>query len=197
MADRVAPAPSSASASGPRNPGSRRASRDSRSSSTSWFRRLRSSTTRPRKRSASGVRPPTTDVPPPNGTTATWLSAHRCSTARTSSWEPGKRTRSGAGSGPRLSPPADPRSICRARGGPGSHDQRRRALHRPARSASREARRQSHRRERELVKIRPGALALDPEPVAEQGLNRFRKGRAWAGSPQPDHESSVRGGAIA
>ena len=37
----------------------------------------------------------------------------------------------------------------------------------------REFRRQSNRRERELVKgLRRGALALHPQPVSEQGLNR-------------------------
>ena len=47
----------------------------------------------------SGATPPTTLVPPPNGTTASEAEAQARSNAITCSWERGKTTASGAPSG--------------------------------------------------------------------------------------------------
>ena len=69
---------------------------DSWSTETSRFIRTRSSETRPAKPSRRAARPPVTQVPPPNGTTATWCSTAQARTAATSSCEPGRTTASGA-----------------------------------------------------------------------------------------------------
>ena len=89
---------SSASASGPRRPGSRVAVIETGSTSSSRFIRTRSRERTPAYPSRRAARPPVTQVPPPNGTTARWCSTAKASTAATSSWSPGRTTTSGASS---------------------------------------------------------------------------------------------------
>ena len=64
--------------------------REISSRSLTASRRRTSRATTPAKPSRAGVRPPTTDVPPANGTTATRCRAQASSTATTSSCVPGK-----------------------------------------------------------------------------------------------------------
>ena len=66
---------------------------DARPAASSGPGRARPAPAKPSRRAA---RPPVTQVPPPNGTTATWCSTAQARTAATSSCEPGRTTASGA-----------------------------------------------------------------------------------------------------
>ena len=82
-ASRSPRAPSARSASGSRSPGPSTAVSERSSTASTASMRPRSSETTPAKPSRGASRPPTTLVPPPNGTTATPCSAQIRSTAAT------------------------------------------------------------------------------------------------------------------
>lgn len=189
---RVKPCPASrASASGARRPGWRTAVRETGSRSSRPFMRRRSRATNALR---CGASPPTTEVPPPKGTTARPCAAQARSTASTWSWPAGRTTACGTSA----RSPARMRSrsgvdlprVCRTRLSGSvrtcsSPPTAAASAFRAAGSAVGAGRRMSSRPSAGVLR------GLTPSRSRSSPVTESGSGAALAGSPQPFHSMSI------